>query len=245
MEKVALAIAIDNLTSQKKEENYKTKSYTPETNSINKTAVRNKKPANLVEIKSKNDNTRVSKSPKKDSFLLAINNLNKQEKTINYPNKDNISRIDNLDIKSEKAPKLKTLVAAKTENKNIKITENPKTKKTPLALPTNNPIKEGPTVVITTEPIKEKPNYISINVTDVYERVAQKGYKSVYMFKEMANQYFFKNQMEKAVKWYEELFAMNSELDPIYYYRFGEALKKTGNIQKGNAMIEKFNKLVE
>ena len=51
--------------------------------------------------------------------------------------------------------------------------------------------------------------------------------------------------MKKAVKWCEELFGMNSELEPIYYYRFEDTLKKTGNIKKGNAMIEKFNKLVE
>jgi len=27
------------------------------------------------------------------------------------------------------------------------------------------------------------------------------------------------------------------ELEPIYYYRFGDMLKKTGNTKKGKAMI--------
>ncbi len=84
-----------------------------------------------------------------------------------------------------------------------------------------------------------------INPVYVYERVLEKGYKSVFMFKKVADYYYFKNQMDKATKWYEELFAMTNDLEPMYYYRFGNALLKTGKIEKGNAMVEKFNHLVE
>lgn len=96
------------------------------------------------------------------------------------------------------------------------------------------------------EPQKEKLDYILVNVVYVYERVLEKGYKSAYMFREVANYYYFKGQMGKAAKWYEELFTMsNEQLEPIYYYRFGDALKKTGKTERGNALVEKFNQLVE
>lgn len=96
------------------------------------------------------------------------------------------------------------------------------------------------------EPQKEKLDYILVNVVYVYERVLEKGYKSAYMSREVANYYYFKGQMEKAAKWYEELFTIsNEQLEPIYYYRFGDALKKTGKTTRGNALIEKFNQLME
>jgi hypothetical protein len=90
------------------------------------------------------------------------------------------------------------------------------------------------------QPIK---SYISINIIDVYERVVKKGYKSVDMFQKIADYYFFKEDMEKAVLGYEKLFAMTTELIPVYYFRFGDALKKTGNTKRGDEMIEKWHQL--
>lgn len=49
--------------------------------------------------------------------------------------------------------------------------------------------------------------------------------------------------MEKAARWYEELFAMTTDLEPVFYFRFGDALKKTGKTERGNTMVEKFNQL--
>jgi hypothetical protein len=65
------------------------------------------------------------------------------------------------------------------------------------------------------------------------------------MFKEMANKFYFSEQMEKAAKWYEELFAMTNDLEPVYYYRFGDALRKSGKTINGEVMIKKFNQLSE
>ena len=47
--------------------------------------------------------------------------------------------------------------------------------------------------------------------------------------------------MEKAARWYEALFKMASNLDPIFYFRYGDALVKTGKTKKGEALLEKFN----
>lgn len=99
--------------------------------------------------------------------------------------------------------------------------------------------------VVIAETPKEKVEYIYVNVVYVYERVLEKGYRSVFMLKAVANHYYFKNQMDKAAKWYVELFEMTNDLEPIYYYRFGDSLKSTGKNQQANAMIEKFNLLVD
>jgi hypothetical protein len=90
------------------------------------------------------------------------------------------------------------------------------------------------------KPIK---SYISINIIDVYERVVKKGYKSVDMFQKIADYYFFKDDMEKAVFWYEKLFAMTTDLNPVYQFRFGRALSATGDSKRGDKMIEKYHQL--
>ncbi|MGO4773892.1 tetratricopeptide repeat protein, partial [Flavobacterium sp. W22_SRS_FK3] len=86
---------------------------------------------------------------------------------------------------------------------------------------------------------------IVVDVIDIYEGVVQNGYGSVYIYKELANHYFFKNEMEKAVKWYEQLFDITKDLESIYFFRFGDALNKIGKTEKGKAMKEKFYQLVD
>lgn len=135
------------------------------------------------------------------------------------------------------------LVEIKIDSKKIEIPENPKLEKASLALVIRNLTKSEPVAVVNDESPRVKRDHILINIIDIYERVAEKGYQSIYLFKELGNHYFFKNQMEKAARWYEELFAMTTDLEPVYYYRFGDALKKTGKTERGNAMVEKFNQL--
>ena len=40
----------------------------------------------------------------------------------------------------------------------------------------------------------------------VYEKVVEDGYGTTYVYTELANGYYFKNEYEKAKKWFEELF---------------------------------------
>ncbi len=163
-----------------------------------------------------------------------------------------------------------TLTEIKIDSKKIDIPENPQIEKEALALVIKNIIVKEPVVEIA-KPVKmiksitvvkpaetskivenvniakprEKVDHININVMDIYERVADKGYQSIFMFKELANYFYFNKQMEKAVKWYEELFAMTNDLAPEYYFRFGDALRKTGKTQRGEELVEKFNQLTE
>ncbi|MDD5151768.1 MAG: OmpA family protein [Flavobacterium sp.] len=88
---------------------------------------------------------------------------------------------------------------------------------------------------------KKYDSYAYIDAIKTYERVAEKGYKSVDLFQKLGNSYYFNSELEKAAKWYGELFAMNSNLEPEYYYRYSQSLKAVGQNEKANEMLEMFN----
>ena len=127
--------------------------------------------------------------------------------------------------------------------KSIEIPENNQLPTTSLALVISNITDLEPAPVVKAEPERTGPDFILVRAVEVYERVLEKGYKSVYMLKEVADFYYFKGQMEKAAKWYEVLFEMTTDLTPAHYYRFGTALNKLGKTEKGDPLIEKFSQL--
>jgi outer membrane protein OmpA-like peptidoglycan-associated protein/tetratricopeptide (TPR) repeat protein len=88
---------------------------------------------------------------------------------------------------------------------------------------------------------KKYDNYAYIDAIKTYERVAEKGYKSEDMFKKLGNSFYFNSEFDKAAKWYGELFAMNTEVEPEYYYRYAQSLKSTGDVVKANQMLDLFN----
>lgn len=91
---------------------------------------------------------------------------------------------------------------------------------------------------------KKYDGYAYIDAIKTYERVAEKGYKSVDMFQKLGNSYYFNSELEKAAKWYDELFAMNTDLEPEYYYRYAQSLKSIGQNDKANEILEKFNQKI-
>lgn len=95
--------------------------------------------------------------------------------------------------------------------------------------------------VYITDKVNEK--YAYVNVTKTYERVAAKGYKSVDLFQKLGNAFYANLQMEKAAKWYGELFAMTYDLEPIYYNQYAESLKSIGKIEMANEILEKLSHL--
>jgi len=88
---------------------------------------------------------------------------------------------------------------------------------------------------------KKYDNYAYIDAIKTYERVAEKGYKSADMFQKLGNAYYFNGELDKAAKWYGELFAMSLDLEPEYYYRYAQSLKSIGEIDKANEMLKKFH----
>ncbi|SHM91540.1 TolB-like translocation protein, partial [Flavobacterium chilense] len=88
---------------------------------------------------------------------------------------------------------------------------------------------------------KKYDSYAYIDAIKTYERVAEKGYKSEDMFKKLGNSYYFNSEFEGAAKWYTQLFDMNTNVEPEYYYRYAQSLKSTGQTDKANKILQEFN----
>jgi len=88
--------------------------------------------------------------------------------------------------------------------------------------------------------VEKKEKTIKINIVDTYERIIDKGYKTVSMITKVADKNFFEGNMGVATKLYSELFSTNPDLEPVYYYRYGQSLIATGQTEKGNEMIKIF-----
>jgi tetratricopeptide (TPR) repeat protein len=87
----------------------------------------------------------------------------------------------------------------------------------------------------------KKGKFVSINVISTYERVAEKGYKSIDMFQKLGNSFYENFEYDKAARWYGELFAMTTDLDQKYYLQYAHSLKSIGQNGKANEIIEKYN----
>lgn len=89
---------------------------------------------------------------------------------------------------------------------------------------------------------KKYKNYSYVDAIDIYEKVADKGYKSPELFKKLGNSYYFNGELDQAAKWYGELFALDEKnLEPEYYFRYSQALKANGDYKKANKYLEVFN----
>ena len=88
---------------------------------------------------------------------------------------------------------------------------------------------------------KQYEKYAYVDAIKTYERVAEKGYRSVDLFQKLGNAYYFNAELDKANKWYAELFAMNQPVDAEYYYRYSQTLKSAGDYVKANEMLAVFN----
>ena len=92
---------------------------------------------------------------------------------------------------------------------------------------------------------KDYIQYAYVDAIATYEKVAEKGYKDEKMFQRLGNSYYFNGELTKAVKWYDELFAMNTEQEPEYYYRYAQALKAKGDYTAADKILEAFTEKVK
>jgi tetratricopeptide (TPR) repeat protein len=92
---------------------------------------------------------------------------------------------------------------------------------------------------------KIKVPFVYINVIKVYERVAEKGYKSIDMFKKIGDSYYSNFELNKAARWYCELFNMTYDLEPKYYYQYANSLKSIGENDAAVEILEKLNQQSE
>ena len=88
---------------------------------------------------------------------------------------------------------------------------------------------------------KDKEKYIMIDFLSSYERILDKGFKSVEMLKCVGNSRYFEGDLILAAKWYGQLFDLTTDLDIEYYYRYSLSLTAIGQDEKANAMMKIFN----
>ena len=94
--------------------------------------------------------------------------------------------------------------------------------------------------VKTSKADKNYDKFAYVDAVKTYEKVAEKGHKSVEVFQKLGNAYYFQSKLEEANKWYTELFAMNQEVEPEYYFRYAQTLKSVGDYKKADEMMDKF-----
>jgi hypothetical protein len=83
----------------------------------------------------------------------------------------------------------------------------------------------------------KKEKFVNINVVNTYEKIIDKGYKSLDMLKIVADKSYFDNDMETAVKYYAQLMDESTDLDSVYYYRYAQSLKGINQTEKANEMM--------
>ncbi|MBW4359540.1 OmpA family protein [Flavobacterium taihuense] len=88
---------------------------------------------------------------------------------------------------------------------------------------------------------KSYDRYAYVDAIDTYEKVAAKGYQDEKMFQKLGNAYYFKAELSKALKWYNQLFALYPNQEAEYFYRYSQALKSAGDYVKADQMLEQFN----
>ncbi|WNM18416.1 OmpA family protein [Flavobacterium capsici] len=88
---------------------------------------------------------------------------------------------------------------------------------------------------------KEYDKYAYIDAIKTYERLYEKGYKSPDMLLKLGNSYYFNADLEKAVKYYDELYATSPDQEAEYFYRYSQSLRATKDYKKADEMMAIFN----
>jgi tetratricopeptide (TPR) repeat protein len=94
------------------------------------------------------------------------------------------------------------------------------------------------------EEINNSKKYVYIHMIKTYERIAEKGYKSIEIFQKIGDAFFFDGEYSKAAKWYGELFEMTTNLESEYYDRYIFSLKTIGEKNKAKEIVKKRNQLL-
>lgn len=90
---------------------------------------------------------------------------------------------------------------------------------------------------------KEYDKLAFISASEIYEEVAEKGYKSVELFEKLGNTYYFNARYTEASKWYGELFAMGEPVTAVYYLRYAQTLKAVGEDDKAKEFFDKYTEM--
>ncbi|NHM07521.1 hypothetical protein G4D82_09840 [Flavobacterium sp. CYK-4] len=90
---------------------------------------------------------------------------------------------------------------------------------------------------------EKKLKYAEIDLIGTYERVLDKGYQSVDLLKRVGNNRFFVGDLEKAAKYYSQLFSLTTDLEAEYYYRYSQALFSIQETEKAKEMLHMYENM--
>ncbi|KZS38260.1 flagellar motor protein MotB [Aquimarina aggregata] len=83
--------------------------------------------------------------------------------------------------------------------------------------------------------------YEYINAQETYLKVAEKGYRSADLFRNLGDSYYFNGQLNEASKWYKELInSYPEDIAPEYYFRYAQTLKANDNYKEADIYLNKF-----
>lgn len=145
----------------------------------------------------------------------------------------NLSLVSTADL-GQNNSRIITPKYAKTKVKAVAITHEP-------AIVSTNAIPVVATPIKVEVPVEvKKVKSVNIDILSTYERVLDKGYKSVEMLQRVGNSRYFDGDLVMAAKWYTQLFDLTKDLEPVYYYRYAKSLAAVSQTQKANEMMAMF-----
>ncbi|WP_281235341.1 OmpA family protein [Flavobacterium gelatinilyticum] len=91
---------------------------------------------------------------------------------------------------------------------------------------------------------KKYDSYAYADAIKAYENLVKKGVKEEHIFQRLGNSYYFIGELKEALKYYQELFILNENQEPEYFYKYAQCLKSEGNYTKADEILEKFSQTV-
>ncbi|WP_095953342.1 OmpA family protein [Flavobacterium sp. ACN6] len=88
---------------------------------------------------------------------------------------------------------------------------------------------------------KKYDEYAYADAIKVYENLVNAENNNEGIMQRLANSYYFNGELKSALKWYEQLFAINPNQQSEYLYRYAQSLKSAGNYRKSDEVLQKFN----
>jgi len=76
-----------------------------------------------------------------------------------------------------------------------------------------------------------------IDVIKIYEMVVAEGYVSSQIYETLATENFYISNFADAKKWFEKLFALDSNPEPMAYYRYAKSLEALKELEKANQYL--------
>ena len=81
-----------------------------------------------------------------------------------------------------------------------------------------------------------------IEAQKIYLKLAEDGYATAEVLAKLGDTYYFNDELNKAHKWYEQLFTQyENNVKPEYFFRYAQSLKSVNRYDEADRLMAKFN----